>query len=335
MTYLLKDNNNKYLLKKKIGSGATCNCYLGQKITEETSELLAIKIFPQKYYEFYTNEISFLSELNENESIIKLYEYGQGLLIPIENADINNNDEEKNINENMEGQIIYYQVLEYAPNGELKDYINGISSRIPEKISAKLFTKIVKAVQYLHNNDIAHCDLKPENILLDRFFNPKINDFGFSQKFDGKNGNFLLHKRNGTPQYSSPDVRLAFTKGYDGIKNDIFSLGVLLFVITIGAFPFNSANYSDEKYKFIIKGRFKKFWDYFKNVKISDEFKDLINKLISLNPSKRLSTDEILRHPWITKNLGLNEDDNEQIFFSNELCDKDIIDEFLSRKNVL
>lgn len=336
MTFLLKDNNNKYLLKKKIGRGATCDCYLGQKIIGDTSETFAIKVFSQKCYEFYSNEISFLSELNENEYFIKLYEYGQGLLIPIiEKDEINDNSDENNLDENMEIQTVYYQVLEYAVNGELKDYINGTSSRIPEKISAKLFTKIVKGVQYLHNNNIAHCDLKPENILLDRFFNPKINDFGFSQKFDGKNGNFLLHKRSGTPNYSSPDVRLAFTKGYDGIKNDIFSLGVLLFVITIGDFPFNSANYSDEKYKFIIKGRFNKFWEFFNYIRISEEFKDLINKLISLNPSKRLSTEEILRHPWITKNLGINENNSDEIFFSNDIYDKDIWDEFFSRKQLL
>ena len=126
-----------------------------------------------------------------------------------------------------------------------------------------------------------------------------MNDFGFSQEFDGKNGNFLLHKFNGTPIYSSPDVRFANTKGYDGIKNDIFSLGVLLFVITIGDFPFKSGTYSDDKYKFIIKGRFNKFWEFFDFINISDEFKDLINNLITINPAKRLSFYKILDHPWL------------------------------------
>ena len=330
MTFLLEANKNKYLLNHKIGSGATCECYIGHKINEEKSDLVAIKIFPQKYYQFYSNEISFLSIINNNDNIIKLYSYGQGFLIPIIN-------DENSDNYKSEKEIIYYQILEYAINGELKDYINGENSRIPEKISAKLFLKIVLGVKFLHENNIAHCDLKPENILLDKYFNPKINDFGFSQKFNGKNGDYLLHKRSGTPIYSSPDVRLAFTKGYDGIKNDIFSLGVLLFVITIGEFPFESSTYSDDKYKFIIKGRFQKFWENFDNIDISDEFKDLINRLLSLNPSKRLTTDEIIKHPWIIKNLGiipkeqmnnLSEDNN----YINELYDKEIIDEFISRK---
>ena len=324
MAYLLKSNLNKYVLKHKIGSGATCECYLGQKLDGNSSEYFAIKIFEKKYYQFYSNEVSFLSELNENENsnIIKLYEYGEGILTPLDHA---------NNNENTDEKTVYFQIVEYAINGELKDYVK-----------AKLFMKIVKAVKYLHENNIAHCDLKPENILLDKNFNPKINDFGFSQKFDGKNGNFLLRKRSRTPRYSSPDVRLALTKGYNGIKNDIFSLGVLLFVITIGKFPFDSTTYSDDKYKFIIKGRYNKFWEFFKDINISDEFKDLINNLLNLTPNKRLSIDEILKHPWLIKNLGNNYDskinnttsNKDKDCLNHDTIDKEIINEFASRKKL-
>ena len=326
MKYFLEDNEKKYILNEKIGKGATCECFLGQKLNEEKPKIFAIKIFREKYYEFYSNEISILSELNNNDNIIKLLSYGKGTLSHITNSDNNSND-----NDYSDGQIIFYQVLEYASNGELKDYVHGNSSRIPEKISAKLFVKIVYGVKYLHDNDIAHCDLKPENILLDNYFNPKINDFGFSQKFNGKKGDFLVHKRSGTPNYSSPDVKHAFTRGYNGIKNDIFSLGVLLFVITIGEFPFESATYSDEKYKFIIKGQYDRFWKYFNHIDVSDEFKDLINGLIRLNPSKRLTTEEILKHPWLIKQLGLNYNE-ENKYMINEVYDKELIDEFNSRK---
>ena len=326
MTFLLNDNNNKYILKQQIGKGATCKCYLGQKLnpaTTETPETIAIKIFSKKYFEFYSNEISLLLKLKNNSNIIKLYEYGQGYLTPLEeNVDDNNSNKE----------IIYYQILEYADNGELKDYINGTSSRIPENISAKIFFKIINTVKYLHENNIVHCDLKPENILLDKYFNPKLNDFGFSQEFIGNNS--LLHKYSGTQNYSSPDVRFAFSKGYDGIKNDIFSLGVLLFVMTIGQFPFETTTYSDEKYKHIIKGRFTKFWEFFNYIDISEEFKDLINSLISLNPAKRLSIDKILIHPWITKHNEIHYNNNISLNnkLNNEIFDQDIFDEFNARK---
>ena len=329
MTFFLENNSNKYILKNKIGNGATCKCYIGKTYDEKNTEIYAIKIFEQKYYEFYLNEVSFLTKLNDNNNFIKLYDYGKGTLT----STINDNDK----NDNLEKEKVYYEILEYANNGELKDYINPDYPRIPENISAKIFMKIVIAVKYLHENNIAHCDLKPENILLDGNFNPRINDFGFSQEFDGKNGNYLLHKCSGTSIYSSPDLRLAFTKGYDGIKNDIFSLGVLLFVITIGDFPFQSATYSDDKYKFIIKSRFKQFWEFFNNVNISNEFKDLINNLISLNPTKRLSIDEILRHPWLVKHLGekyneINDKISQKTYSFNEI-DKEVFDELNLRKN--
>ena len=320
MAFLLEDNNKKYILKKKIGKGATCECFIGNKMDEESSDIFAVKIFPQNFHEFYSNEVKILTKIKGHNNIITLYEFGKGTLTPISNNDSTYSD-------NYNKQIIYYQVLEYAENGELKDYVNGTHSRIFENISAKLFVKLVNAIKYLHENNIAHCDIKPENVLIGKNFIPKINDFGFSQEFNGENGDYIIHQKSGTPNYSSPDVRFAFTKGYDGRKNDIFSLGVLLFVITIGDFPFHSTTYSDEKYKFIIKGRYNKFWEFFDYIDISDEFKDLINSLISLNPAKRLSINEILKHPWIIKNLG--KDYNEQ----NEINDKEISDEFNSRKN--
>ena len=77
---------------------------------------------------------------------------------------------------------------------------------------------------------------------------------------------------------------------------------------------------------------FLKFWEFFNHIDISNEFKDLINSLISITPSKRLSTDEILKHPWLIKHLGLN-DNNDN--YQNKLFDKEIIDEFNSRKKII
>ena len=336
MTYTLEDKTKKYLLRTKIGFGITCECYIGNEI-EGNSEIYAIKIFDPKYHEFYSNEISILSKLNENKnrnnSIIKLYGFGQGILTPFNN-EINTDD---NIDDNKDKKVVYYQVLEYAINGELKDYVNDTKTRIPENVSAKLFFQIVQGVKYLHNNNIAHCDIKPENVLLDKNFNAKLNDFGFSQKFSGEKGDYLLHQFSGSKIYCAPETKLAYTKGFDGIKNDIFSLGVLLFGITIGNFPFQRTSYSDEKYKFIIKKNYKRFWEFFDYIEISEEFKDLINNLICITPSQRLSIEQILAHPWLTQNLGQNyiSQNNELCKFdNNDFIDQIIFDEFNSRKKV-
>ena len=276
-----------------------------------------------------------MSKLNENKNnyIIKLYGYGQGNLTPFNNDDENNSD--ANTDNIKDKKIVYYQVLEYAINGELKDYVYDTKTRIPENISAKIFFQIVQGVKYLHDNNIAHCDLKPENVLLDKSFNPKISDFGFSQKFNGEKGDYLLHQFSGSKIYCSPETNFAYTKGFDGIKNDIFSLGVLLFGITIGKFPFQRSSYSDEKYKFIIKKNYKRFWEYFDYIEITEEFKDLINNLICITPSQRLSIEQILNHPWITKNLGQNYiSQNNEIYKNdnNDFIDQAVFGEFNSRK---
>ena len=250
MLYLIENDSIKYILKRPLGEGLTCKCYLGQKISPDNAqELFAIKIFDQKYYKYFINEVNYLQKLSKNENIIKLYNYGQGFITPFINDNNNITEKEK----------IFFEIIEYAQNGELKDYILGTSTRLPEKISSKIFSKIVKALQYIHENNIAHCDIKPENILLDKNFSPN-------------EGDFMLHQFNGTDIYCAPETRKAYITGFNGVKHDIFSLGVLLFVITIGSFPFDRASYSDEKYRFIVKKNYKRYWEYFNFVDISEEF---------------------------------------------------------------
>ena len=317
MLYLIENDSIKYILKRPLGEGLTCKCYLGQKISPDNAqELFAIKIFDQKYYKYFINEVNYLQKLSKNDNIIKLFNYGQGFITPFIN-DNNNNITEK--------EKIFFEIIEYAQNGELKDYILGTSTRLPEKISSKIFSKIVKALQYIHENNIAHCDIKPENILLDKNFSPKLSDFGFSQTFKGNEGDYMLHQFNGTDIYCAPETRKAYITGFNGVKHDIFSLGVLLFVITIGSFPFDRASYSDEKYRFIVKKNYKRYWEYFNFVDISEEFKDLINKLICVTPAQRLGLNEILEHPWVRKYNRNNCENGMDI-------DKDVIDEFNKRK---
>ena len=326
MTYLIETESSKYVLRKLLGEGATCKCYLGQKIfdNEENSDSFAIKVFKPNFFPYYSNEVNILSKLSTNDNIIKLHEYGQGLISPLSKQENKDNVKEQK-------EKIFYEVMEYAVNGELKDHVQGTSTRIPEKISAKIFLKIVLIVKYLHNNNITHCDIKPENVLLDKYYRPLLNDFGFSQLFEGNNGDFTLHKFAGSNIYCAPETRKAYTRGFDAIKNDIFSLGVLLFVITIGDFPFINASFSDEKYKFIIKKNYERFWEFFNNIEISDEFKDLINNLIGLNPSQIFTIDQILEHPWIKKyNKEINT--NDQKALENNDIDQDVINEFNSRK---
>ena len=334
MSLILQDNIKKYILDKFLGEGATCKCFLGYKETSSSSEkheLFAIKIFSPKYYQYYINEVEILSKLSSNENIIKLYDNGEGY--------ITDNDKEKKTNNNIDktkidSGKIYYEVMEYAKNGELKDYIQDTTTRLPENISAKIFMNIVLTVKYLHEHNIAHCDIKPENILMNTNYRPVLSDFGFSQFFNGENGDYTLHKFSGSDFYCAPETRKAYVKGFDGIKNDIFSLGVLLFVITIGDFPFHKASFSDDRYRFIIKKNYSRFWEYFNDVEMSEEFQDLINNLICITPSQRLDIKQIIEHPWLRKYTNDNNSDsnNKNIDVKINYVDEEVISELKSRK---
>ena len=117
--------------------------------------------------------------------------------------------------------------------------------------------------------------------------------------------------------------------GYDGIKSDIFSLGVLLFVITVGRFPFKTSGFSDKKYRLIMSKRYEHYWKNFDKFNLSKEFKDLINHLLCFDPNQRLRIDEILNHPWIKNNAIFNINDDE--FY----IDSDIINELKKRRDIM
>ena len=122
---------------------------------------------------------------------------------------------------NLLKKKIYFEVMEYAENGELKDYISNKKTRIPEKISSKIFYRMVSVIKYLHENNITHCDIKPENILMCKNFVPKLNDFGFSHIFEHKNGekDWTLFHFAGSVIYSGPEIRKPISKTHQPKKD--------------------------------------------------------------------------------------------------------------------
>ena len=96
---------------------------------------------------------------------------------------------------------------------------------------------MIDAISHLHDKGFCHRDLKPENILLDEFNNLKICDFGFSSLIEGKNRNQVLTTYNGTAGYRAPEITIHGTP-YSGVSADVFSLGVILFILVVGKPPF-------------------------------------------------------------------------------------------------
>ena len=180
-------------------------------------------------------------------------------------------------------------VLEFA-GGELFEYLVH-HGKTPESKARRFFQQIVSAVEYCHRHKIVHRDLKPENLLLDSELNVKIADFGLSNIMT--DGNFLKTSC-GSPNYAAPEVISG--KLYAGPEVDVWSCGVILYVLLVGRLPFD-----DE----FIPALFKKInaGNYHMPSYLSSGARHLIHKMLRVNPMQRLTIQEIRQDPWFNENL--------------------------------
>ncbi|XP_062816981.1 serine/threonine-protein kinase SIK3 isoform X2 [Anolis carolinensis] len=186
----------------------------------------------------------------------------------------------------METERMIYLVTEYASGGEIFDHLVA-HGRMAEKEARKKFKQIVAAVHFCHCRNIVHRDLKAENLLLDANLNIKIADFGFSNKFTPGQ---LLKTWCGSPPYAAPE--LFEGKEYDGPKVDIWSLGVVLYVLVCGALPFDGSTLQNLRAR-VLSGKFR--IPFF----MSTECEHLIRHMLVLEPSRRLSMEQICKHKWM------------------------------------
>ncbi|KAK6530798.1 Protein kinase [Arthrobotrys megalospora] len=180
-------------------------------------------------------------------------------------------------------------VIEYA-GGELFDYIVK-HGRMDETQSRRFFQQIICAVEYCHIHKIVHRDLKPENLLLDDNLNVKIADFGLSNIMT--DGNFLKTSC-GSPNYAAPEVISG--KLYAGPEVDVWSCGVILYVMLCGRLPFDD-DYIPTLFKKIAQGT------YHIPTYLSRESVSLLKKMLVVNPVNRITVAEIKQDPWFLKDL--------------------------------
>ena len=272
----------EFLIIKVIDNGGTSTIYLVKSI--KTEEIYAAKVY-EKRNKYYFNEIVILERLSSlnSQNIIRLITYG----------------EESIITENKpEGEKKQFIILDYLPNKDLFYNITH-SDGLDERKIKIIFSKILKAVSQCHSIGICHRDLKLENILLDAQNEPVLCDFGYSGLIAGEDGTGKLAEFVGTVSYAPPEIWRH--KPYDGIKCDIFSLGVILFTLCFKSFAFENSKPTDNLYKLIIKKKYDKYWDEVgkrigreKIESISPELKKLILKMISYAPNERPSIEDIL-----------------------------------------
>jgi len=178
-----------------------------------------------------------------------------------------------------------YLIMEFAPGGDLCKYVRE-ARRLKEPEACRLFCQIVDGLLYCHNAGIVHRDVKLDNILMDADRNIKIVDFGFSVNFrEGQK----LRKACGSPSYAAPEI--VSRKPYNPPMVDVWSLGVVLYAMIAGYFPFQGSSNQDLCRK-IVRGRFEtpEF--------MSPDAKDLVRRMLVTDPTKRLPLWHVRQHGW-------------------------------------
>ncbi|ETW05679.1 CAMK/CDPK protein kinase [Aphanomyces invadans] len=186
-------------------------------------------------------------------------------------------------------------VTELCTGGELFDRIIA-RGHYTEADAAKLVRKILDAVKHCHDREICHRDLKPENFLFatkDEAAELKVIDFGLSRTDVGGSGDSFMTTRVGTPYYIAPEV---LGRHYDK-SCDLWSIGVITYILLCGYPPFYGDS-DPEIFQSVRAGKYS--YDTPEWVGVSAEAKDLIDHLLLLNPSKRLTAAEALQHPWLS-----------------------------------
>nr|ABY58264.1 serine-threonine kinase [Persea americana] len=183
-----------------------------------------------------------------------------------------------------------YFVLEYVKGGELFNKV--AKGKLKEDVARKYFQQLVSAVDFCHSRGVYHRDLKPENLLVDENENLKVTDFGLSALAESKRQDGLLHTTCGTPAYVAPEV--ISRKGYDGAKADIWSCGVILFVLLAGYLPFHDSNLM-ELYRKVGKAEYKcPNW-------FPPEVRRLLARILDPNPNTRISIAKIKDNSWFKR----------------------------------
>ena len=189
-------------------------------------------------------------------------------------------------------------IMEYSSGKDLFDYL-AAKKRLSEMEACGLFQQLISGLDYLHKLKVAHRDLKPENLLLDHEHkNIKLVDFGLSNIY---HSNELLSTSCGSPSYAAPEM--LNSKEYDGSKVDIWSSGIILFAMICGYLPFEDKD-KDNLYKKIQAGVFSipSF--------VSEQARDLIQRILVTDPTKRMTIHHIKNHPWfnlINPKINVNE----------------------------
>eukprot|EP01135_Chromosphaera_perkinsii_P002942 Nk52_evm53s230 gene=Nk52_evmTU53s230 len=185
----------------------------------------------------------------------------------------------------------WYEVLEYCSKGDLVRTLDAHKGAVPEFDCQRIFKQIVSGLRYMHSRGVSHRDMKLENCLLDAFSQVKVTDFGKSVIYlDDNSDKIKFWEPVGTLAYMAPEV--FYGRGYYGDEVDVWSAGVVLLTLLCGDIMWEKPDLDDEDFKWYANGHL------FRSYTFSESLKDLLSKMLEIDPTKRITLDEVVKHPW-------------------------------------
>ena len=280
---ILKD----YTIKGELGKGTFSTVYLATKNTTLSKVAIKIleksKIINQDDLTRVLREISILKSFN-SPNVIKIYEI-------------------------IENPTNYYIIMEFCEYGELFNHIVE-EQRLSEEESSYFFYQLINGLEYIHHNNVVHRDLKPENLLISGDNLLKIIDFGLSNYFDGKK---LLSTPCGSPCYASPEM--VSGNNYNGFNIDVWATGIILYAMLCGYLPFED-NDNEILFRKILECNLElpEF--------LSNRSKNMIKKLLVVDPEKRIKIEGIKKHPFYLQGKKIFKELHPDVDIENKFEEK-------------
>ncbi|XP_028630238.1 serine/threonine-protein kinase ULK3 isoform X2 [Grammomys surdaster] len=257
-----------FILTERLGSGTYATVYKAYA-KKDTREVVAIKCVAKKSL----NKASVENLLTEIE-ILKGIRHPH--IVQLKDFQWDNDN--------------IYLIMEFCAGGDLSRFIH--TRRIlPEKVARVFMQQLASALQFLHERNISHLDLKPQNILLSSLERPhlKLADFGFAQHMSPWDEKHVLR---GSPLYMAPEM--VCRRQYDA-RVDLWSVGVILYEALFGQPPFASRSFSELEEKI----RSNRLIELPLRPQLSLDCRDLLQRLLERDPSRRISFQDFFAHPWV------------------------------------
>ena len=298
MKKFISEKYNKFYenfeLTNFISAGGTGKVFEGYLKRAKKKQNLAFKfkISDKKQLDKDSQEISILKKLH-HKNITEIYAF-------IKMDDYSN-----------------FCVLELGKHGDLENFQKKLLKRkvLSETIICYFTKQILEALKYIHKCKIIHMDIKQGNILVDSNLNIKLTDFSVSCSYSAFHPEDLVKfPYVGTSKYMSPEIiERTHMKIKEGCKIDIYSLGVTLYNLAFGCYPYNLDEVGSKDYDNILKKIKEEKLEFPKDRNVSELFKDFLKKLLEKDYTKRFNILEALNHPWV-KGADIISDEKEQSF---------------------